>query len=163
MTSRDATDGDNANAGKPHRSRFTFNAMSGATAEGVRAYTKNIPPDVSAYCLTRSHSTNPLKGSSTALALPAPAPLANTVSARLSATVTALRARESKFRHLGENAPDAVTARCIQPSILRRTSCSISITAKYWTLLTKVETSCDRILIAGGANVEAEWEQGPAV
>ena len=24
-----------------------------------------------------------------------------------------------------------------------------------WTLLTKVETSCDRILIAGGANVEA--------
>ena len=25
-----------------------------------------------------------------------------------------------------------------------------------WTLLTKVETSCDRILIAGGANVEAE-------
>ena len=33
----------------------------------------------------------------------------------------------------------------------------------YWTLLTKVETSCDRILIAGGANVEAEWEQGPAV
>ena len=34
---------------------------------------------------------------------------------------------------------------------------------KVWTLLTKVETSCDRILIAGGANVEAEWEQGPAV
>ena len=33
----------------------------------------------------------------------------------------------------------------------------------WWTLLTKVETSCDRILIAGGANVEAEWEQGPAV
>ena len=33
----------------------------------------------------------------------------------------------------------------------------------YWTLLTKVETSCDRILIAGGPNVEAEWEQGPAV
>ena len=32
-----------------------------------------------------------------------------------------------------------------------------------WTLLTKVETSCDRMLIAGGANVEAEWEQGPAV
>ena len=32
-----------------------------------------------------------------------------------------------------------------------------------WTLLTKVETSYDRILIAGGANVEAEWEQGPAV
>ena len=36
-------------------------------------------------------------------------------------------------------------------------------TARPWTLLTKVETSCDRILIAGGANVEAEWEQGPAV
>ena len=35
--------------------------------------------------------------------------------------------------------------------------------ARMWTLLTKVETSCDRILIAGGANVEAEWEQGPAV
>ena len=34
---------------------------------------------------------------------------------------------------------------------------------RYWTLLTKVETSCDRILIAGGANVEAEWEQVPAV
>ena len=34
---------------------------------------------------------------------------------------------------------------------------------RQWTLLTKVETSCDRILIAGGANVEAEWEQGPAV
>ena len=32
-----------------------------------------------------------------------------------------------------------------------------------WTLVTKVETSCHRILIAGGANVEAEWEQGPAV
>ena len=35
--------------------------------------------------------------------------------------------------------------------------------ADWWTLVTKVETSCDRILIAGGANVEAEWEQGPAV
>ena len=35
--------------------------------------------------------------------------------------------------------------------------------ASAWTLLTKVETSYDRILIAGGANVEAEWEQGPAV
>ena len=97
--------------------------------------TKNIPPDVSAYCLTRSHSANPLKGSSTALtlrcgrgsqaygacapsadgvrdrgslaALPAPAPLANTISARLAATVTALRARESRVRHLGGNAPDA--------------------------------------------------------
>ena len=34
---------------------------------------------------------------------------------------------------------------------------------EVWTLLTKVETSCDRILIAGGTNVEAEWEQGPAV
>ena len=34
---------------------------------------------------------------------------------------------------------------------------------EVWTLVTKVETSCDRILIAGGANVEAEWEQGPAV
>ena len=37
------------------------------------------------------------------------------------------------------------------------------VTFQDWTLLTKVETSCDRILIAGGANVEAEWEQGPAV
>ena len=37
------------------------------------------------------------------------------------------------------------------------------LTENGWTLLTKVETSCDRILIAGGANVEAEWEQGPAV
>ena len=27
---------------------------------------------------------------------------------------------------------------------------------RRWTLLTKVETPCDRILIAGGANVEAE-------
>ena len=28
--------------------------------------------------------------------------------------------------------------------------------SENWTLLTKVETSCVRILIAGGANVEAE-------
>ena len=34
-----------------------------------------------------------------------------------------------------------------------------SHSCRKWTLLTKVETSCDRILIAGGANVEAEWEQ----
>ena len=39
----------------------------------------------------------------------------------------------------------------------------LSANITEWTLLTKVETSCDRILIAGGANVEAEWEQGPAV
>ena len=32
-----------------------------------------------------------------------------------------------------------------------------------WTLLKKVEASCDRFLIAGGTDVEAEWEQGPAV
>ena len=32
-----------------------------------------------------------------------------------------------------------------------------------WTLLKKVEASCDRYLIAGGTNVEAEWEQGPAI
>ena len=32
-----------------------------------------------------------------------------------------------------------------------------------WILLKKVEASCDRYLIAGGGNVEAEWEQGPAV
>jgi hypothetical protein len=32
-----------------------------------------------------------------------------------------------------------------------------------WILLKKVEASCDRYLIAGGTNVEAEWEQGPAV
>ena len=32
-----------------------------------------------------------------------------------------------------------------------------------WILLKKVEASCDRYLIAGGMNVEAEWEQGPAV
>ena len=32
-----------------------------------------------------------------------------------------------------------------------------------WLLLKKVEASCDRYLIAGGMNVEAEWEQGPAV
>ena len=38
-----------------------------------------------------------------------------------------------------------------------------SVASNDWTLLTKVETSCDRILIAGGTNVEAEWEQGPAV
>ena len=40
---------------------------------------------------------------------------------------------------------------------------SCHLHSSLWTLLTKVETSCDRILIAGGANVEAEWEQGPAV
>ena len=39
----------------------------------------------------------------------------------------------------------------------------LTLCGTRWTLLTKVETSCDRILIAGGANVEAEWEQGPAV
>ena len=39
----------------------------------------------------------------------------------------------------------------------------LAVGSAPWTLLTKVETSCDRILIAGGANVEAEWEQGPAV
>jgi hypothetical protein len=38
-----------------------------------------------------------------------------------------------------------------------------AVTSASWTLLTKVETSCDMILIAGGTNVEAEWEQGPAV
>ena len=43
------------------------------------------------------------------------------------------------------------------------TEWNVSKEAAQWTLLTKVETSCDRILIAGGANVEAEWEQGPAV
>ena len=32
-----------------------------------------------------------------------------------------------------------------------------------WTLLKKVEASCDRYLIAGGTNIEAEWEQGPAI
>ena len=41
--------------------------------------------------------------------------------------------------------------------------CGLILSLSKWTLLTKVETSCDRILIAGGANVEAEWEQGPAV
>ncbi len=40
---------------------------------------------------------------------------------------------------------------------------AVLLALEVWTLLTKVETSCDRILIAGGANVEAEWEQGPAV
>ena len=40
MTSRDATDGDNANAGKPHRSRFTSSAAPRQTAEGVRACNK---------------------------------------------------------------------------------------------------------------------------
>ena len=39
----------------------------------------------------------------------------------------------------------------------------LTVNRSVWTLLTKVETSCDSILIAGGANVEAEWEQGPAV
>ena len=34
---------------------------------------------------------------------------------------------------------------------------------QLWTLLKKVEASCDRYLIAGGTNVEAEWEQGPAI
>jgi len=35
--------------------------------------------------------------------------------------------------------------------------------SQIWLLLKKVEASCDRYLIAGGMNVEAEWEQGPAV
>ena len=48
-------------------------------------------------------------------------------------------------------------------SCRRRLSEANEEAKELWTLLTKVETSCDRILIAGGANVEAEWEQGPAV
>ena len=40
MTSRDVTDTDNANAGKPHRSRFTSSAAPRQTAEGVRACNK---------------------------------------------------------------------------------------------------------------------------
>ena len=49
--------------------------------------------------------------------------------------------------------------------LLGDSQCVVYFDAKvsYWTLLTKVETSCDRILIAGGANVEAECEQVPAV
>ena len=51
-----------------------------------------------------------------------------------------------------------------QRRICRMDPCgSLAGARSDWTLLTKVETSCDRILIAGGANVEAEWEQGPAV
>ena len=61
---------------------------------------------------------------------------------------------ERVVRRLGRTATDARVERVIVPTEGRR---------RYWTLLTKVETSCDRILIAGGANVEAEWEQGPAV
>ena len=48
-------------------------------------------------------------------------------------------------------------------SIEKTVEIVVSRAETRWTLLTKVETSCDRILIAGGANVEAEWEQGPAV
>ncbi len=40
---------------------------------------------------------------------------------------------------------------------------SAKLIALLWILLKKVEASCDRYLIAGGMNVEAEWEQGPAV
>ena len=55
-----------------------------------------------------------------------------------------------------------------EPALLERSDlghrgCLLAVVTRDWTLLTKVETSCDRILIAGGANVEAEWEQGPAV
>ncbi len=38
-----------------------------------------------------------------------------------------------------------------------------AVEVTVWILLKKVEASCDRYLIAGGTNVEAEWEQGPAV
>ncbi len=55
------------------------------------------------------------------------------------------------------NAADPPQAASVEGYLHRQRS------ARDWTLLTKVETSCDRILIAGGANVEAEWEQGPAV
>ena len=47
--------------------------------------------------------------------------------------------------------------------VMKQLTLMILSTYEDWTLVTKVETSCDRILIAGGANVEAEWEQGPAV
>ena len=68
----------------------------------------------------------------------------------------------------GTSAPRTATR--TQPVTVATTAASVSpgrspheSLPPYWTLLTKVETSCDRILIAGGANVEAEWEQGPAV
>ena len=57
----------------------------------------------------------------------------------------------------------AFHARSKRADLIRARKVSTACPPAIWTLLTKVETSCDRILIAGGANVEAEWEQGPAV
>ena len=58
---------------------------------------------------------------------------------------------------------EKVTGRSDDMLIIRGVNVFPTQIEEIWTLLTKVETSCDRILIAGGANVEAEWEQGPAV
>ena len=69
--------------------------------------------------------------------------------------VSRLRAFLSSAAEIHEAVAPHAKSAIAQKSLLAR--------AAAWTLLTKVETSCDRILIAGGANVEAEWEQGPAV
>ena len=60
-------------------------------------------------------------------------------------------------------AVDILSEAGVEAEVLDLRSLSPIDSDALWTLLTKVETSCDRILIAGGANVEAEWEQGPAV
>ena len=86
-------------------------------------------------------------------------------NARLRKALAASKAREGatgpwpappRRRTVLEPSPD-------QKETVRSLRTELRRLDKEWTLLTKVETSCDRILIAGGANVEAEWEQGPAV
>jgi hypothetical protein len=70
-------------------------------------------------------------------------------------------------RHVGEGAPKGRMRGWIsrlnyppRPNSIGRT---LTRPLRAWILLKKVEASCDRYLIAGGTNVEAEWEQGPAV
>ena len=76
-----------------------------------------------------------------------------------AAHVPASRTHDVRQGRLGLHLPTYFSLPVLPPSA-RSTKAAGRWT---WTLLTKVETSCDRILIAGGANVEAEWEQGPAV
>ena len=76
---------------------------------------------------------------------------------------------EKIFADSGYAGEKVATATVIAVEIVRKSPDQVGFAVQprrwvvEWTPLTKVETSCDRILIAGGANVEAEWEQGPAV
>ena len=81
---------------------------------------------------------------------------------RVRADAAEARAEELRWAEVAARS-DAGSWKSRFRSCRRRLSEANEEAKELWTLLTKVETSCDRILIAGGANVEAEWEQGPAV